>query len=183
MDVASSGSAAESLRLGRILAGEFAKFAEPSRSSVEAVEALPTLDTSLAAFDVRITDDDLRRATRSRFDSGHYADAVEAGIKALNECVRAKSGSTEDGDSLMTSVFSPNKPKLRINRLRSESEKSEQRGHMMLCQGVVAAWRNPRAHSSQITDSPEMALAMLELIQHLMAVTKSATRTRSRGRT
>lgn len=131
-------------------------------------------------YDLRITDARLRTATRSRFASAHYADAVEAGVKALNECVRARSGSTLDGDSLMTSVFSVSKPKLRINRLRSESERSEQRGHMMMCQGVVAAWRNPRAHSSRFDDSPEAALAMLEHLQQLINITMSATRTRKK---
>jgi hypothetical protein len=49
-----------------------------------------------------------------------------------------------------------------------------------MCQGVVAAWRNPRAHSSQFVDTPMNALMMLEHVQHLMGVTKSATRTRRR---
>jgi uncharacterized protein (TIGR02391 family) len=115
--------------------------------------------------------------------SGHYADAVEAAVKALNECVRERSGSTEDGDSLMTSVFSEKKPKLRVNRMRTDSDRSEQRGHMMMCQGVVAAWRNPRAHSSQFEDSPEKTLMMLEHIQHLIEVTNRATRTRAKRKT
>jgi len=51
---------------------------------------------------------------------------------------------------------------------------------MMLCQGVVAAWRNPRAHSSHFDDVPEAALMMLETLQHLMDVTRKATRTRTK---
>ena len=132
----------------------------------------------MAEYDRRIIDQDLRAATRSRFVSKHYADAVESGVKALNECVRAKSGSTLDGDSLMTNVFSVQTPVLRLNRLRSDSDKSEQRGHMMMCQAVVAAWRNPRAHSSQVEDSPDKAIMMLEQLQHLMEITRSAVRTR-----
>lgn len=132
------------------------------------------------AYDSRIHDPDLRSATRSRFLSQHYADAVEAGVKALNECIRNKAGVTEDGDALMTSVFSVAHPKLRINRLRTDSDRTEQRGHMLMCQAVVAAWRNPRAHSSQFEDTPEGALRMLEHVQHLLDVTKAAVRTRRR---
>ncbi|MGH7490505.1 MAG: TIGR02391 family protein [bacterium] len=122
----------------------------------------------------------MRAATRSRFVSKHYSDAVEAAVKTLNECVRARTGLTLDGDGLMTVVFSPKAPLLRINRLRSDSEKSEQRGHMMMCQGVVAAWRNPRAHTSQFEDTAGNVIMMLEHVQYLMSVTKAATRVRRR---
>lgn len=136
----------------------------------------------LAEFDRRVTDQDLRVATRSRFVSEHYADAVEAGVKALCECIRNRSGRTDDGDSLVTFAFSPKAPLLRINKGRSRNDESEQRGHMFLCQGVIGAWRNPRAHAL-IDDSPERALMMLETIGDLIATTKSATRTRQRRTT
>jgi len=130
-------------------------------------------------FNRRVVDPDLRLATRTRFMSEHYADAVESGVKALCECIRSRTGRTEDGDALMTLAFSPNVPLLRINCGRSKSDQSEQRGHMHLCQGVVDAWRNPRAHAL-INDSPTRALMMLETLGDLIAITKKATRTRKR---
>jgi len=145
----------------------------------EANDVLPPESTLLDLFDERITDPDLRAATRSRFVSTHYADAVESAVKCLNECVRTRSGRVEDGDALMTIVFSQNKPLLRINPMRTKSDESAQRGHMQLCQGVVGAWRNPRAHSL-LDDEPQRALMMMETINELIAVTKSATRTRQR---
>jgi uncharacterized protein (TIGR02391 family) len=167
--------------LARALASEVAEFSAPRTNATEhEPEPLPPSDPLLGEYDRRITDQDLRAATRSRFVSNHYADAVEAGVKALNECVRSRTGSTLDGDDLMTHTFSVKNPKLRLNRLRSDSDASEQRGHMMLCQGVVAAWRNPRAHSSQFDDQPDTALMMLETVQHLMDVTRKATRTRGK---
>lgn len=167
-------------QLARALASEVAEFGVPrvQPGSTKAEQPLEPADALLAEYDRRITADDLRAATRSRYVSTHYADAVEAGVKALNELVRSRTGSILDGDELMTSTFSVKKPKLRVNRLRSDSDMSEQRGHMMLCQGVVAAWRNPRAHSSQFDDQPETTLMMLETLQHLMDVTRNATRTR-----
>ena len=134
-------------------------------------------DELLAEYDRRVGNRELRTATRSRFKSRHYADAVEAGVKALNELIRARTGRTEDGDALMTLVFSPSKPLLRINKLKSKADESAQRGHMQLCQGVVAAWRNPRAHALT-DDNPARCLMMLETIADLIDTTKQAVRTR-----
>lgn len=130
-------------------------------------------------YDRRVKDEDLRLATRSRFVTEHYADAVESGVKALNECVRHLSGCKEDGDALMTQVFSPRAPMLRLRDASRRPDDSLQRGHMMLCQGAVAAWRNPRAHSL-IDDSPSRALMMLEAIDDLIRESKNAVRTRRR---
>jgi uncharacterized protein (TIGR02391 family) len=137
----------------------------------------PPADELLTEYDRRIRNPELRAATRSRFESRHYADAVEAGVKALNERIRARTGRTEDGDGLMTLVFSPTKPLLKINKLKSKADESAQRGHMQLCQGVVAAWRNPRAHALT-DDDPVRCLMMLETIAYLIETTNQAVRTR-----
>jgi uncharacterized protein (TIGR02391 family) len=177
------------IEVGRRLSGDLAEYAaEPlvatSLGDEPMLQESPPLapeDRLLADFDARILDFDLREAARSRFVSKHYADAVEAGIKALNECVRSRTGRTEDGDSLMTVAFSPKNPLLRIGKKgRARSDESAQRGHMLLCQGVVGAWRNPRAHSLA-PDSPARALMMLEVINDLIETTKAATRTRRRA--
>ena len=135
-------------------------------------------DELLAEYDRRIRNPELRAATRSRFEACHYADAVETGVKVLNERIRARTGRTEDGDPLMTLVFSPSRPLLRVvSKLRSKADESAQRGHMLLCQGVVAAWRNPRAHALT-DDDPRRALMMLEMIGDLMETVKRAVRVR-----
>lgn len=71
-------------------------------------------DEWLTEYDRRITDEELRDATRKLFVDEHYANAVQDGVKALNECVRAKSGSVLDGDKLMSHVFRPDGPKIRV---------------------------------------------------------------------
>ncbi len=168
------------IEIARRLAGDLAEFSRPdARTMASSPESLAPMDDLLAEYDRRVVDPDLRAATRSRFVSSHYADAVEAAVKALNECVRGRTGRAEDGDALMTVAFSPNAPLLRVNPGRTKSEESEQRGHMHLCQGVVGAWRNPRAHSLTV-DAPARALMMLETIDGLIGTTKAATRTRKR---
>ncbi|MCB0921467.1 MAG: TIGR02391 family protein [Actinobacteria bacterium] len=173
----------DALRAAALAQRLAAELAEYSRGDVSAAEGSQAASADVASiktsFDERIVDGDLRSATRSRFHTEHYADAVEAGVKCLCDVIRSRSGSVEDGDALMTSTFSPKAPVLRINAGRSKNDESEQRGHMMLCQGVVGSWRNPRAHSL-IEDSPERTLMMLEMIQSLIETTKSSTRTRKR---
>jgi uncharacterized protein (TIGR02391 family) len=132
-----------------------------------------------AEYERRVTDPDLRAATRSRFESGHYADAVEAGIKHLVNLVHERVGKPPDldGTGLMTAVFSVKDPLLRVNLMKSKTEVSEQLGYMYLFAGVVGAWRNPRAHKL-LDDTPESALMMLEVTEHLIDVARTATRTR-----
>jgi len=79
----------------------------------------------------------------------------------------------------MTESFSVANPLLRINRLKTKADQSAQRGHMQLCQGVIGAWRNPRAHNN-LDDAPEKALMMLETVNELLEVSKAAVRCRRR---
>jgi uncharacterized protein (TIGR02391 family) len=151
--------------------------AAPTEAAEEEDRPQPSYEL-LVDFDRRIRNPELRAATRSRFQSRHYADAVEAGVKALCERIRIRSGRTEDGDGLVTLVFSPSKPLLRINQRKSKADESAQRGHMLLCQGVVAAWRNPRAHALT-SDDPARCLMMLETIADLIETTNRAVRTRN----
>lgn len=163
--------------IARNIATDLSAYGQSAQAA--SLEPYPQLDHE-EEYDRRILDTDLREATRTRFLTEHFSDAVEAGVKALCVCIRDRTGRTEDGDALITEVFSPKRPLLRINPGRSRSQESEQRGHMLLCQGVVGAWRNPRAHAL-IDDSSSRALMMLETIEDLMSTTKGATRTRGRS--
>jgi uncharacterized protein (TIGR02391 family) len=97
---------------------------------------------------------------------GHYANAIEAAIKALCNRVRVHSGKELDGADLMKTVFSPKNPSLRFNDFRDRSDRDQQEGYMMMFAGVVAGLRNPRAH--KITqDAPEDALEFIAHISHL----------------
>ena len=163
--------------LARKLAAELSDLRQPpAASGIDEETGDRDSPDPAADFDRRVVDPDLRSATRTRFLTNHYADAVESGVKALCECIRSRTGRTEDGDQLMTLAFSPNSPLLRVNRGQSQNDQSEQRGHMFLCQGVVGAWRNPRAHAL-VEDSPARALMMLETLNDLIATTKAATQT------
>jgi uncharacterized protein (TIGR02391 family) len=102
---------------------------------------------------------------RSRFESGHYADAVEATFKALSTSVKdrhkAKTGEELDGVHLMRKAFTPSKPSILLDDLASETGRNIQQGYMDIFAGSIAGIRNPKAHDN-IHITPERA------IHHLM---------------
>jgi len=110
---------------------------------------------------------DIERAAGQLFRDGHYANAVEDAVKALNALVRLKSGiDNKDGIPLMLHVFSPKNPILKFNNLIDQWDMDEQQGFMMMFSGAVAGLRNPRAHKL-IKDDPEMALEFVAFISLL----------------
>jgi uncharacterized protein (TIGR02391 family) len=113
-------------------------------------------------------------AASDLYRDGHYANAVEASVKALNELVRLRSGFESDGVSLMQKAFSPNNPVLKFNDLSDQSDHDEQAGFMMMFSGAVSGLRNPRAHGF-IHDDAERALefiAFVSLLAKLLDETK-----------
>ena len=109
----------------------------------------------------------IARASSELFKGGHYANAVEDAVKALNGLVRLNSGvDDKDGTQLMETVFSSKNPVLKINNLADQSDLDEQKGFMNLFSGAVSGLRNPRAHKI-IKDDPEMALEFIAFISLL----------------
>ena len=170
-------NASSALRIAKLIQGEIDAAGLTNLDS-------PNKDSagSLATrFDQTVTDIRLRDTTQSLFSDGYYARAVEEGLKCLNNSVKEKSGlSTLDGDSLMRTAFSPNKPVLRLNRFKSQSEKDEQRGYMELYAGAMGGVRNPRAHEHLLKDAPEDALELLGIANHLMKKLEQSTKVRMR---
>jgi uncharacterized protein (TIGR02391 family) len=110
---------------------------------------------------------EIARTVDKLYRDGHYANAVEDAVKALNQLVRLRSVVDDlDGTKLMEHVFSPNKPVLRFNALADESDRNEQKGYMMFFSGAVAGLRNPRAHKL-IQDDAERALEFIAFISLL----------------
>jgi uncharacterized protein (TIGR02391 family) len=88
----------------------------------------------------------------ARFATEHYADAVEAALKALNVEVRnlavARGCPSLDGPALMHTVFSPKNPIIVLADLSTQSGRDMQQGYMELFAGAMSAIRNPKAHDN-----------------------------------
>lgn len=109
----------------------------------------------------------IAKASSQLYKDGHYSNAVEDAVKALNALVRLNSGVEDrDGVQLMEFVFSTKNPVLQINSLLDQSDVDEQKGFMSLFSGAVSGLRNPRAHKI-IKDDPEMALEFIAFISLL----------------
>jgi uncharacterized protein (TIGR02391 family) len=118
----------------------------------------------------------IERAAGKLFKDGHYSNAIEDSVKALNALVRLNSGiDDKDGPALMEFVLNPKNPVLKFNKLADESDLNEQKGFMMMFSGAVAGLRNPRAHKI-IKDDPEMALEFISFVSLLAKLADRAKR-------
>lgn len=94
----------------------------------------------------------IRAVSQSRFDAGHYADAVEASLKELNNKIKIYyqqiGGNELDGAKLMNQAFSVNEPTIPLADLSTETGKSIQQGYMQIFAGTMTGIRNPAAHAN-----------------------------------
>ena len=128
-------------------------------------------------FEQLVTDSQLKQVSGPLFRDRHYARAVEEAFKLLNNAVKEKSAiANQDGAGLMQTAFSANSPVLYLNAFQSQSDRDEQQGYMGIFAGSMTGIRNPRAHDHQLADSPEVALELLMLANHLMRKLDAASK-------
>ena len=131
-------------------------------------------------YDQVVDDDELRHTTRKLFLDGHYPQSVEAACKCVNNIVKHLADDVErDGAKLMRHAFSLNNPVLRLNRLRTRSERDQQQGYMDMFAGIMTGVRNPRAHEHAYLDDPVTALELLGFVNHLVRMVRTARPSRN----
>jgi len=126
----------------------------------EAIELLEKLPQSISHRSKGNRSDDLWdmlhrsivEVAQARFAAGHFADAVEAALKHVNQAVkeRVKPALVQDldGAKLMKRVFSIEHPLLELGDLKTESGRSMQQGYMEIFAGAMTGIRNPKAHAN-----------------------------------
>lgn len=133
----------------------------------------------LGLFDRVVTSPQLVRTTRGLFASGYYAQAVGEGFKLVDNLVQRKSGLAVTGFDLMMRAFNDKTPALKLNSLKTESDRNEQAGYMHMFAGGMRGIRNVRAHAADLRDEAEPALEMLIFANHLLRVLDRAKRSRA----
>ena len=129
---------------------------------------------AIRAFDTYDLHPVVGGASSKLFRDGHYAEAIFAACKALNNVVQSASGIFEgDGDDLMKRVFSAKNPILRFNDMDDKWDEGEQRGFMDLYAGAIGAFRNQRGHKF-IQDDPEFALEVIAFVSFLAKLAERA---------
>jgi uncharacterized protein (TIGR02391 family) len=128
---------------------------------------------ALRAYEGMDLHPEIARAASELYKNGHYANAIEDAVKALNGLVRLRSGLDADGVALMQQAFSLKKPVLKFNDLSNKSDEDEQVGFMNMFSGAVSGLRNPRAHGF-IKDDSERALEFIAFVSLLAKLLEDA---------
>ena len=87
----------------------------------------------------------------------------------FSNVLREKTGVDGDGATLVGQALGGDSPRLRINKLQSETERNEQRGIENILRGMYQAIRNPRSHE-QIEDTQDTADAVIVFINYLLGI-------------
>lgn len=135
------------------------KVTQYPRARVEKVS--PSLDT--IQLHPRIIE-----VSQSLFESGHYSQAIFEAFKAVNNFVKEKTGLSLDGKDLMAKVFREEAPIIKLNKLKTKSERDEQEGFKFLFIGAMVGIRNPKAHDNIVQTDPNRALEYLGFASLLM---------------
>jgi uncharacterized protein (TIGR02391 family) len=127
-----------------------------------------------------LINDRIKAISKSRFESGHYADSVEAAFKEVNsrvkKTVKDTIGKELDGAALMKTAFSVNNPLIKLDDISTESGKNIQLGFMELFSGAMIGIRNPKAHAN-IVITKEYAIHLLFVASLLMFKIDEAEKT------
>lgn len=110
--------------------------------------------------------DDVLKFCREELLVENYFHAVLEAVKSVMDKLSSKSGISGDGAALIDKVLAGDFPKVRINRMSSDSERSEQKGFANLVRGVCSMFRNTTAHEARIhwTMSKEDAEDLLSMV-------------------
>jgi uncharacterized protein (TIGR02391 family) len=140
---------------------------EQARTLSEAQRRAQELRTDLTTRGVH---PDVLRFCREELLADNYFHAVMEAVKSVADKLRARTGLIDDGAPLVDRALSGDPPMLAINPLKTESEKSEQKGFANLLRGTFGMFRNTTAHEARINwpmtkDDAEDLFSLVSLIQ------------------
>jgi uncharacterized protein (TIGR02391 family) len=110
-------------------------------------------------------------ASSKQFNDGHFKNSILDSFIVLQNYIRDKAWQEEklDGKGLMTTVFSSQRPILRIS-----SNNTEQEGYMNLFVGSILALRNNVAHRNEYNGDAMETLEILTYISYLFRLVDRA---------
>ena len=108
-------------------------------------------------------------AIRNSFENRDFTGAIQDSMYFLGDLIRDRSGLEGDGVALVGKAFGGRRPVLRVNKLKTESDRNVQNGVEQLLRGLYQAVRNPRSHGKH-TDSEEDAIALILFVNYLTRI-------------
>lgn len=121
---------------------------EKSQTISDAQQKATLLMTKLESRNVH---QDVIKYCKAELLVDNYFHAVFEATKSVADKLRNLTGLIDDGDALITATFNINNPLLKINDLRDDSKKSEQKGFANLLRGLFGMFRNTPAHVPSIS--------------------------------
>lgn len=118
-------------------------------------------------------------AIEAAYESGNYTGAILDATYYLADVIREKAGLQSDGVALVGQALGGKSPKLKVNKLQTESERNIQKGTENLLLGLYQSIRNPRSHGKHV-DTKEDADAILLFINYLLKIIGGAKGTFSK---
>lgn len=93
---------------------------------------------------------DVIKFCKAELLQNNYFHAVFEAVKSVFDKLRKRTGFIDDGHKLADKCLGGDNPKIKINALKTESEKVEQRGFHELIKGVYSMFRSPLSHEAKI---------------------------------
>ena len=97
-------------------------------------------------------DVELWEAIQKNYESENYTGSILDAIFKLTDTIRNKTGLEGDGASLIGQAFGGDDPRIKLNKLQTDSEKDIQKGIQEILRGIYSGIRNPRSHDAMIDD-------------------------------
>jgi len=101
------------------------------------------------------------------YEKHNFTGAILDSFYFLSDLLRKKSGAEGDGAVLIGQALGGAAPKIKLNRLQSESEWNVQKGVEQMLRGFYQAVRNPRSHE-KTTDTEEDAQILITFIGYVV---------------
>ena len=112
-------------------------------------------------------DVELWEAIQKNYDAENYTGAILDAIFKLTDTIRNKTGLEGDGASLIGQAFGGDDPRIKLNKLQTDSEKDIQKGIQDILRGIYTGIRNPRSHDS-MSDDKLSTDAIIVFINYLL---------------
>lgn len=119
-----------------------------------AATTLPEAESRARALETKLRDrgvhTDVLRFCQAELVVDNYFHAVLEATKSVADKLRERSNSTLDGAPLVDFALGGNAPRLAINSLQTETQRSEQAGLVNMLKGMFGTFRNVTGHAPKI---------------------------------
>lgn len=115
---------------------------------------------------------DIWKSVSQSYEFENYSAAIKDAMAIITELLRDKTGLDGDGRELVGKALGLSKgkqPRIRINKLQTETERNIQIGLQEILKGMYSLIRNPRSHE-KVEDTRGTADAIIIFIDYLVNV-------------